>query len=260
MYPVLVQFGQFKIFTYGFFVALGFLIGIYLLKREAVRLGENSEAVLDLAFYSVVAAIIGARIFYIATVPEVFKEDPIEVFRLWNGGLVFYGGLICVILVAVFYTRLNQLPFWRVWDMAAPSIAIGHGIGRLGCLFAGCCYGRECHLPWAITFNHPETLAPMGASLHPTQIYASISNFFLFLFLMYYRKYVKFDGQLFCVYLILYALLRMVIEYFRGDFRGDFGFGFFSVSQSIAFLMIGFSIFLLVILKRRSIVKSEENG
>ncbi|MBU0992916.1 MAG: prolipoprotein diacylglyceryl transferase [Proteobacteria bacterium] len=237
MYPILFRIYGLTIYTYGFFVAMGFLAGIYLIKYESRRLGENPEKILDLAFYSVLAAIIGARVFYIATDPSTFLNDPVEIIRIWNGGLVFYGGFISVFIVAIIYIRFHKMKFWQTLDIASPSIAIGHSIGRLGCFFAGCCYGRECHLPWAITFTHPESLAPLGVSLHPTQLYASISNLMLFLFLFSIRKRKKFDGQLFCIYMILYALLRMVNEYFRGDFRGNMGIFSFSPSQSIALVM-----------------------
>lgn len=238
MYPVLFRAYGFTLYTYGFFVALGFLAGIYLIKIETIRLGMNPDKILDLCFYAVLAAILGARIFYIATDIPYFLKNPLEIIRIWNGGLVFYGGFISVLLVAIGYIRFHHMKLWQTLDIAAPSVALGHALGRLGCFFAGCCYGRECDLPWAVTFHDPECLAPLNSAIHPTQLYASTTNFLLFLFLFFLRKKKTFDGQLFCLYMVLYAVLRMVNEYFRGDYRGDVGISFFSPSQAIAFVMI----------------------
>jgi len=260
MYPTLFQIGTFSVFTYGLFVALGFLVGLFLLKREATRLDEDADNILDLAFYAIVAAIVGSRIFYIATDPSTFINDPVEIIRLWNGGLVFYGGFIGVLIFVIIYMKIHKMKFWKILDMATPSIALGHSFGRIGCLFAGCCYGRECSLPWAITFNHPESLAPLGLPLHPTQIYASVGNLILFCFLYFFRLRKKYDGQLFCIYLIAYAFFRAINESFRGDFRGDFGLWIFSVSQTIAIIMVVISIITMIILGKRSSDKLNKNA
>lgn len=248
MYPVLVKIFGIPIYTYGLLVALGFFTGIILIKHEAIRVGEDPETLMELSFYSILSAIVGSRIFYIFTDLGPFIRDPVEIIRLWNGGLVFYGGFIAVFIVGVIFIRINKMKFLKTLDIASPAVALGHGIGRLGCFSAGCCYGRECHLPWAVTFTHENALAPLHIPLHPTQLYESFSNFMLFAILFFLRKKTRFDGQLFCIYMILYAGVRMVNEYFRGDFRGDFGIAFLSPSQSISLAMIllfsGLMIFL----------------
>lgn len=252
MYPVLFKIGGVPIFTYGLLVALGFFAGILCIKYEAIRLGENPEKILDLCFYSIVSAIIGSRIFYIFTDPGPFIADPWEMLRFWNGGLVFYGGFIAVCIVSVIFIRINKMKFLRTFDIGSPAVALGHSIGRLGCFFAGCCHGRACSLPWAVTFRAENSLAPLHIPLHPTQLYESFSNFILFGVLFFLRKKTRFEGQLFCLYMILYAGVRMVNETFRGDFRGHFGIGFLSPSQSIGLVVILFFSGLMVVLSRRS--------
>ncbi len=248
MYPVLLQFGKITIYTYGFFVALGFLTGITLAKYEAQRLGEDPEKITDLSFYILISAIIGARIFYVFTMPETFFSDPLEIFKIWNGGLVFYGGFIAAAITAVIFLKKKNMPLWKTADILAPSLAIGHSLGRIGCFFAGCCYGKVCDLPWAITFTHPETLAPMNIPIHPTQLYSSFNNLCIFFILWYLRKRKKFDGEVFWIYVLIYGLTRSFIEMLRGDFRGDTFFGILSLSQtigiSLSFIAAGMLIFL----------------
>src|SRR3989339_541590 len=174
MFPVLLKIGPISIFTYGFFIAVGFLAGIFLATKEAKRLGEDYEKIMDLCFYILVAAILGSRLFYVATSPEMFLKNPVEILKIWNGGLVFYGGFIAALVTGVIYLKVKNIPVWKTADIMAPSIALAHFFGRIGCFFAGCCYGKYCDLPWAVTFNHPDSLAPTGIPLHPTQLYEAL--------------------------------------------------------------------------------------
>ena len=254
MFPVLFQIGNLKIHTYGVFVALGFLTGIILAFREAKRVGEEPEKILDLAFYLIVAAIIGSRLLYIIIYYDYYLENPLEIIKIWNGGLVFYGGFIPALLVGIWYIRKNHMSIWKVTDILAPSIAIGQAIGRLGCFCAGCCFGKETTLPWAITFTHPETLARQGVPLHPTQLYSSVNALFIFLVLMIAKRYKRFDGFLIWLYVLLYAITRSIIEIFRGDARGLVIKDVLSTSQFIGIIMGVISIFMLFYLgakKRR---------
>jgi phosphatidylglycerol:prolipoprotein diacylglycerol transferase len=175
MHPVLFRIGPFALHTYGVFVAIAFLASISLALREARRVGESADHILDLCFYILVAAIVGSRILYVVINWPVFQQDPLEILRIWRGGLVFYGGFIAAVLTAFWYVRKAGLSPWKTTDILAPSLAFGQFIGRIGCFFAGCCYGRPSDLPWAVTFTNPESLAPKGIPLHPTQIYSSYS-------------------------------------------------------------------------------------
>lgn len=253
MYPLLFKAGPISIYTYGLMIAIGILIGIGISRREAERKGLDPERITDLAFYLVIAGVVGSRLMYVATVPRMFMADPVEIFRIWNGGLVFYGAFIAAFAVTIVYLRRHKLPLWKITDIFAPALAAAHVFGRLGCLFAGCCYGKVCDLPWAIQFNHPLTLArPIGVDLHPTQIYSSLNNLVIFIILMMLRRRMKFDGQLFWIYIILYGITRSIIETFRADFRGATVFNMFSISQTIGWSMAGIAVVMLIILSRRN--------
>jgi phosphatidylglycerol:prolipoprotein diacylglycerol transferase len=253
MFPVLLKVGPVSIFTYGFFIAVGFLAGIYLAVREARRLGEEPEIIMDLCFYILVAAIIGSRLFYVATNPGMFLDDPVEILKIWNGGLVFYGGFIAALVTGIIYLKIKNIPVWKTADIMAPSISLAHFFGRIGCFFAGCCYGKYCDLPWAVTFSNPDSLAPQGLPLHPTQLYSALNNLAIFLILFFFRKRKKYDGQLFWLYVLMYGITRLFIEIFRADFRGEFFYGIFSVSQVVGVIMAVVSLIMLSILRRRAL-------
>lgn len=138
MLPVLFRIGPFSLHTYGVLVALGFLAGITLAMREAGKSGINREKIVDLFFFIVLAAIVGSRILYVFLNFNQYRGDLIGVIRIWEGGLVFYGGLILAAGVTIWYVRRNELELWSIADVLAPSIALGHFFGRLGCFFAGC--------------------------------------------------------------------------------------------------------------------------
>ena len=255
MFPVLLKIGPISIFTYGFFIAVGFLTGIFLATKEAKRQGEDHEKIMDLCFYVLIAAILGSRLFYVATSPEVFLKDPVEILKIWNGGLVFYGGFIAALVTGVIYLKVKNIPVWKTADIMAPSVAIAHFFGRIGCFFAGCCYGKYCDLPWAVTFNHSDSLAPTGIPLHPTQLYEALGNLAIFLFLFFFRKHKKYDGQLFWLYVLIYGITRSFIETFRADFRGEFLYGVLSISQVVGGLMAVVSLIMLFILRKRALIK-----
>ncbi len=251
MYPVLLQIGKLSIYTYGFFIAIGFLVGIAIARQEAKRVGEDPEKIMDLSFYVLVFAIVGSRLFYIVTNPEMFLAGPLEILKLWKGGLVFYGGFIAALIAALIYLKKKKMPLWKTADIITPSLPAGQFLGRLGCFFAGCCYGRACDLPWAVTFTRPDTLAPIGIPLHPTQLYHALGNLIIFGFLWSFRRHKKYDGQLFWLYLLLYGVTRSFIEVFRGDFRGSPVFGILSVSQLLGGAMAVAAVVMIIILGKR---------
>lgn len=252
MHPILIHLGRFSIYTYGFFIAVGFVSGIFLAKKEARRKGVDTETVMDVCFYVIIAAVVGSRLFYVVTAPGPFIENPIEIFMIWNGGLVFYGGFVLALITAVILVHKRGLNVWKVADIFAPAIALGQFFGRLGCFSAGCCYGKICDLPWAVTFHDPNSLAPTGIPLHPSQLYHALGNAAIFAILWAYRKNTRFDGELFWMYVAVYGMVRSVLEIFRDDFRGFIFFDLFSVSQVIGLLMAGLGIAMLVALRRKN--------
>lgn len=230
--------GPIPIRLYGLMIGIGFLLGITLASRRAKKEGINPELILDMGVYLLLAAIIGSRALYVATTLREFTANPLDAFAIWKGGLVFYGGLLAAVPTGIWYVKKHSLPVWKTADIMAPSISLGHAFGRLGCFFAGCCYGAPCSGPACITFTDPHSLAPAGIPLFPTQLMESAGELVIFGLLLTLRRYKRFDGQVFAVYLLLYAVLRFTIEFFRGDVaRGVYFGGLISTSQIIAILI-----------------------
>lgn len=252
MHPIIFEFGSFSIKSYGLFVAIGFLSGIGFALREARLQGYDPQRILDLAFYIILAAIVGSRIFYVITNIEAYRTHILDIFKVWEGGLTFYGGFILALVTGVVYMRKYQMPVWETLDLLAPSLALGEFFGRIGCFFAGCCYGKECALPWAVTFTNPQSLAPIGVPLHPTQLYSAAAALVTFLILFVLRTKKKFNGQITLMWIILYSCFRIVIEFFRGDPRGYLILGQYAVSQVLSVVLIGLSIILYRVLQRKS--------
>jgi phosphatidylglycerol:prolipoprotein diacylglycerol transferase len=201
-------------------VAMGFLSGLWLAGRRGEREGIGAETVLDLGPWLIVGTIVGARLLFVGTYwREQFAGEPLwEVFAVWHGGLVYYGGLLGASLAGALYARRKRQPLWRLADILAPSIALGQVFGRIGCLLNGCCYGRPCHLPWAISFPENNGTGAPTVPVHPTQIYEAILSLGLCIALTRLYRRRRFDGQIFAFYLIGYALLRSFVELFRGDY------------------------------------------
>lgn len=221
MHPVLFHLGPVTLFSYGLLLALGFMAGVGWSLHEARRVGESPDFMLDLAFIGILLAIVGSRLGYVALSWPYFVQNPWEVFKIWQGGLVFYGGLAAALAGGIAYILAKGRKLLATGDLVAPGIALAQAIGRLGCLMAGCCYGRACELPWAVTFSDPHTLArPTNLPLHPTQAYASLSLFAIFLLLVLVRRRKAFAGQVFWTYAMLHGLARLVVEHFRGDYTG----------------------------------------
>jgi phosphatidylglycerol---prolipoprotein diacylglyceryl transferase len=251
MFPVLIRIGPVTIHTYGFMIATAFLIGLWLARRQAGREGLSKDRITDIGFYALFAGIIGSRIFFIATNWRHFSDHPVDMIKIWEGGLVFYGGVIFAIPAALWYAKKHGLQLWQTVDVWAPSIAVGHALGRLGCFCAGCCYGLPTDFPWAVTFSHPETLAIRSVPLHPTQIYEASAELLNFGILLLLRRRKRFHGQLFWVYVLNYSVIRAVIELFRGDIERGFVMPGVSTSQGISAVMFMTAAVFLFALKRR---------
>lgn len=253
MHPVLVRIGPLTIHTYGVLVAAGFLLGLALAVKQAKKEGVAPERIIDIGFYVLLSAIAGSRLLFVVLNAGYYVDHPLDIIKVWEGGLVFYGGLALAVPVAIWYIRKHSLDISGIADIFAPSVAIGHAVGRLGCFSAGCCYGKTAHIPWAVTFLHPESLARTGIPLHPTQLYESIGEFLNFLVLITLRRHSFFKGQLFWTYVFLYSVLRFVVEFFRGDEARGFLVGGISVSQGIS--VIAGLVAIAVIVKRTLMMK-----
>lgn len=218
MHPIAFHLGPLAVHWYGVLLAMGFLTGLWTAGRRAPLTGIAPEKISDAGLWLVVGAVLGARILFVATYwRESFSAQPLtEIFMVQRGGLVFYGGLLGGALACILFCRRQKLALWKVADVLAPSIALGYVFGRLGCLMNGCCFGRECPLPWAIHFPADHTTG--GDPVHPTQIYDSLLNLGLYLALAWLYRRKKFDGQVFAAYFMCYAVTRSIVEVFRGDY------------------------------------------
>ncbi len=253
MYPILFRLGSLNIYSYGFFVILGFSFGailaIHKARRSDIRI--SFDKIVDLFFYSVLSAIIGSRILFVLINFDFYRERPLHIFHFWEGGMVFFGGFILAVVVAIGYMRFYHLPIFKLADLVSPSIALGLFFGRIGCFLAGCCYGKETSLPWGVTFTNPNSLARLNVSLHPTQLYEAIGALAIFIFLNWVEKGKRFDGWIFFLFILLYSSIRFFIEIFRGDPRGFIFADVISTSQGIGILLAILAIFMLFYLGRR---------
>jgi phosphatidylglycerol:prolipoprotein diacylglycerol transferase len=227
MHPILFHFPDWfpllagkALHVYGLMIAIGFLAGLGYIKSAARAAKLPEQDVLDLFFCLMVAGIVGSRILYVINSVNDYGSDPFMVFRVWEGGLVFQGGVIACVLVAIWFTRRRQLSFWQVADVFVPALALGHAFGRIGCFFAGCCFGRQCDPDFLLAVHFPHIaggIAPVGVPLYPVQLFEAGGEILIFLTLLVYQKRKRFTGAVFLLYIGLYAVLRSVVELFRGD-------------------------------------------
>jgi len=262
MHPILFNVGPFTVYTYGVLLAAAYLIGLKLAMMRARARQLDSTRILDLGVWIIISALVGAKLMLLAVDFDYFQANPRELLSLARSGGVFYGGLILAVLVATWYIRRHGLPLWTTYDVFAPGIALGHAIGRLGCLMAGCCYGVPTNVAWAITFTAPAAAAnvgtPLGVPLHPTQIYEAGAELAILAFLLITeRRGRPFPGRTFWAYMLLYAISRFVIEFYRGDERGMI-FGV-STSQFVSLVIGPLSIVMLFWLARRAATPAPES-
>lgn len=288
MFPTLFELpvpvvGPITIHTYGVLLVVSFLLAIMVARHLAVREGIDADMVVDIGVYVILAALVGAKVLLLIVDWEIYARqfrtlvaegggavgqtlDPYlggfaayvgSITRmglsLLQAGGVFYGGFIAAVLATIWYTRKHQLALFRVADVAAPAVAIGHGIGRLGCFAAGCCYGIATDLPWGVTFTNTYSGSlvgvPLNIPLHPTQLYEAATNVLLGVFLIWFFRRKQFDGQVFWSYVLAYAVMRFFHEFLRADPRGTVFGGAMSTSQLIAVIGATIALGMLARLK-----------
>jgi len=254
MHPILFEIGGFPVYTYGVLLAAAYLLGLQFALVRAKRLGLDPNRVMDLGIWIIVSALLGAKLLLLIIEWDTYGRSAAQLWSLVRSAGVFYGGLIAAVIVALWYLWRHRMPMWTVTDAFAPGIALGHVVGRLGCFLAGCCFGRQTTVPWAVTF-HSEYAArnvgtPINVPLHPTQLYeAGAELLILGMLLLLERRGRPFPGRTFWGYMLLYGISRFIIEFYRGDPRGTIGA--FSTSQMISLLIVPVSIAMLIYLSRR---------
>jgi len=247
MWPTIFRFENTALYSYTFFVSLAFLVGLFCFYQLTQAKISARHAINGTLFASFVG-FVGARLLFVITQWDKFIQGDFSILRPWEGGVVFLGGFLTGALALFFYAKRKNLPLSYTFSAAAPSLAIAHAVGRIGCFLNGCCFGSHCTLPWAVTYTHELSAAPLFEKLHPTQLYEIIVLLFIFLLLKALHKNEikvpkKYKAHPGILYLYLYGTLRFFIEFFRGDiFRGIWGP--FSTSQWVSLCLIFLALFL----------------
>ncbi len=217
MHPILFEAGSIKLYSYGVMIMIGAIAAFaYMCVQARKQYGMSFEQSNSLLLYVLLAAVIGGKLLVIFEEPSRYLSNPSAL--LSPSGFVFYGSLLAAIPVMLWFFRKEKLPALGMLDIMAVTACIVHMLGRLGCFLAGCCYGLPTDGRLAVSFQHPQTMArPVDVPLHPTQLYDSAQIFIIMIFLLWLKRHKRFDGQMFLLYLMLYALGRSIIEEFRGD-------------------------------------------
>lgn len=249
--------------------ALGVIAAYLMIKKNRDYAGVTVEQAADITFVMIISGVVGARLFYIIQFFDQFRytykngvKIPVsnfsmimEMLKVWKGGLVFYGGFICAVIVLIIYCRMKKLNFWKITDMCAPGLALGHAFGRIGCLLNGCCFGKPNS--WGITYP-PESIPGQfypGQCLHPVQLYEAICNVILAILLNYSLRKLK-PGQNVALYFFLYGVIRFCDEFFRGDhLQKDLFFGVFTPAQFIGLFLIPIGLGLFLFFQRKENVQ-----
>lgn len=247
MHPLLLKIGSVPIHTYGFMIAIGFLIALYVIKRLAHAAKLDEDRILDLTFWAFLVGFLGARILFILTRLDYFLNDPMEMIRVWEGGLVFYGGPLLAAPFVIWYVWRHKISVWRTMDVIMPGLVVGQIFGRFGCLAAGCCYGKPTGNSFGIKlYSDLVDKQFQGINLHPTQLYESVALMPLFFGMLYVFRRKSFDGQVGLLYFMGYPIIRSIVEIFRGDLiRGFVIDNILSTSQFISLLVFAVASYAL---------------
>src|SRR5487761_37849 len=268
MHPILLRVGSFQIPTYGFLLALALLAGLYVAVRLGRREGLDSGQVVDFSTWLIISGLIGAKIYMILTGWPFYAAHPSEIFSLstLEAGGGFYGGFIGATLFALWYVKSRHLPLLKVFDVFAPAVAIGQCIGRWGCFAAGDDYGKPAyHSALAVVFTnqyaHATVGVPLGIPIYPVQLFESALTLLIFIILMTFYRRKKRDGQIFVMYMVLYAVARFFLEFYRGDpDRGFFFHGTLSTAQVVAIVAFAAGLALAYRLRHSSGPAAARNG
>lgn len=228
MHPIIAKIGPVTIYSYGLMVAVGFITAAILAARLAPRFSIPSEKITTLSLIILLSGIAGARALYVLLNIKDFVRDPAEMFRLTHGGLAFHGGVLAAFIFGLMYVKKAKIPLWDTVDVISPYIALGYSIGRIGCFLNGCCYGKPYAGFAAVAFGAPP-------ARYPAQIYASLSLLAVYCLLRVVLERRRFKGQVFFLYLMLYAAARFCLEYIRGD-TAFFLYGL-TIAQAISIAM-----------------------
>ena len=242
-----IQIGPLTLHMYGIMIAIGYVSALFICEKRAKKRNMNTDVLYGIFWCAVIGGALGSKILYYTVNIKDVIADPSIILNFQNGWVV-YGGIIGGVLASVLYCKIKKVDFVAYLDLVLPAVAFAQGCGRIGCFFAGCCYGRETTSPLGITYWQSD-FAPNGVKLVPTQIYSSIGDFAMAFLLMAYAKKEPAKGRVAAGYCILYSIGRFVIEIFRNDYRGEYGP--FSTSQLISVFILAIGIVMYVVAGRK---------
>ena len=278
MSPIIFKIGPIFIYSYGLMIGIGVVMVMWLTERTAKKEGLNHLKILDSILVVFPASIIGGRLVRVFLDWNNYSSDLWKIFKIWEGGLDFYGGLLLGIPVGIWYLQRNKLPVLKTIDLVITYIPLAHAFGRIGCFLEGCCHGTLTTVPWAVRFpkwlsaqdgiigtpaflQHMnmhliESSATLSLPVHPTQLYSSLSLFVIFFIIVIFKKRIRFDGGILAAYIIAYSVVRFVIEFLRGYAQIVFwGISLYQLC-SIVFFIIG--IIAMIVFSQRNNMKRDK--
>ena len=214
--PIVFHLGNFEIRWYGVFVVLAVITVIGMALLEAKRRNFSRDTIWDVALWCVIGGILGARLLHVIDKWDYYMQHPDQLLNF--AGLAIWGAVLGALVAIIVYTQVKKISFWELGDIVAPGAILGQAVGRVGCLINGCCFGLTCDLPIAVFYQHPDSYAPHGIPLYPTQAFHLIWNVAGFVLLWLLRKKMKPQGALFLLWLIFFSVGDFVIHFYReGD-------------------------------------------
>ncbi|MBM4056390.1 MAG: prolipoprotein diacylglyceryl transferase [Planctomycetes bacterium] len=265
------------IYSYGFMLMVAFLVSIAIARRRARKEGVDPNIITDLGMYLIFAGIVGARFFFVLQFYDNYKNNVLDIFKIYEGGLVYYGGLFAAVITLLVFVKKRKVSALKIFDIVAPSTALGLAFGRIGCFLNGCCFGRiSYNIPWSICF--PRTVDKHGIvdgspafihhyqdgliqlsdlhslPVHPAQLYAFFSNIALFFILNSFFKYRRKNGEILLLFGMIYPIIRFCMESLRGD--NQLYFNCFTIAQIISIIVFVVSTGFFIWLRTKNQVKT----
>ena len=258
MHPEIIGFGPFHLKFYGLALTASFLVGTYISIRRARRAGVSEDLIVWLSLVVLALAVLGSRALYVLTHLEEYADGPLGFFKVWEGGLSMYGGVLAAVAGGIAFLRARGQRVWLVCDVVAPAVALGEAITRLGCFMNGCCFGVPTRLPWSVTFPEDSFSAYVfpGGALHPSQLYSFAAALAVFLALLRLERRIKYEGGLFWLCVLLLSCARFLVDFTRyyggSDYLGRLDGLTFNNNQLIAAALAMVSVVALVVLRARA--------
>ncbi|WP_260286306.1 prolipoprotein diacylglyceryl transferase [Peribacillus aracenensis] len=219
--PIAIDLGPIQVHWYGLIIGFGVLLGLIIALRESERRGLDKEIFTDMILFAVPIAIISARIYYVIFQWDYYSQNPGDIIKIWNGGIAIHGALIGSVLTAIVFAKVKKVSFWKLADIAAPSLLLGQAIGRWGNFMNQEAHGGEITRSFLENMHLPEFIINQmyinGTYYHPTFLYESIWNIVGVIILLSLRKVNLRRGELFLTYVLWYSIGRFYIEGLRTD-------------------------------------------